>query len=60
MATQNIIEIEAPIHISNVMISSNDDKPVKLKVKIDKDGHKKLFYYYKGKEVIYRECKKKK
>lgn len=48
-----IVEMEMPIHISNVAFCSNDNKPVKVKVKIEKDK-KKLIYVDKGKEVVLR------
>jgi large subunit ribosomal protein L24 len=48
-----IIDIEKPIHISNVMIASKTDKPVRLKVKSSKEG-KKLVYMEDGKEVTHR------
>jgi len=53
-----IVEMEMPIHISNVAICSKDEKPIKLKVKSDK-GEKKLVYFEKGKQVVYRKLKTK-
>lgn len=54
-----IVEMEAPIHISNVSICNEEGKPVKIKVKYDKEGKKQLVYTSAGKEVIYRDLKKK-
>lgn len=53
----SIIDIECPIHISNVMLCVND-KPQKLKVKINSDHSKSLIYRDGGKEVVYRDIKK--
>jgi len=51
-----IVEMEMPVHISNVAMCSSDDKPIKVKVKIQK-GEKKLIYLDKGKEVVLRKIK---
>jgi large subunit ribosomal protein L24 len=48
-----ILEMEMPIHISNVAFCNSKDKPVKVKVKVEKDG-KKLVYMDEGKEVVLR------
>ena len=53
-----IIEIEMPVHISNIAYCSADDKPVKVKVKNEND-EKKLIYFDKDKEVILRVIKAK-
>lgn len=55
-----IVEMEGPIHISNTSFCNNDGKPVKVKVKIGKDGAKQLIYKDGDKEVVYRDVKKKK
>ena len=55
-----IVEMEGPIHISNVSYCNRDGKPVKLRVKTGKDGEKKLVYMDGDKEVVYRDLKKKK
>ncbi len=54
-ARSNILEIECPIHISNVCLCTEDGKPVKLKVKLDKDGNKQLYYTLEGKEIVHRK-----
>ncbi len=54
----SIIDIEKPIHVSNVQICDDADKPVKLKVKYDDKGDKAFFYVKDGKEVVYRSVKK--
>jgi len=48
-----IIEMEMPIHISNVAFCTSDDKPIRVKVKKDKDVYQ-LYYIEDGKEVILR------
>ncbi len=55
-----IVEMESPIHISNISICDEEGKPVKIKAKSSKDGSKKLIYMEAGKEVLYRDLKKKK
>ena len=53
-----ILDIEVPIHISNVrLLSESKKKPVKLRVKEDKKG-KHLYYREEEKEVIYRTLRK--
>ena len=54
-----IVEMEAPMHISNISICNADGKPVKLKVKIGKGDIKQLVYSDAGKEAVYRDIKKK-
>jgi large subunit ribosomal protein L24 len=49
-----IIEIEKPIHISNVSICDEDLKPVKIKVRTNSKGEKELFFINKDKEVLHR------
>ena len=48
-----ILEMEMPIHISNVAFCNSNDEPVKVKVKVEKDS-KKLVYMDNGKEVVLR------
>lgn len=55
---QNILEMEMPIHISNVSLCDKDGKAVKAKVRTDKHGAKELFYIDGGKEVALRQVKK--
>lgn len=51
-----IIELEKPIHISNVRVCV-DDKPVKLKVRTNDDGQRELYYLEGGQAVTYRSIK---
>lgn len=55
-----IVEMETPMHISNVSPCNAEGKPIKVKAKIGKDGSKQLVYMQAGKEIIYRDVKKKK
>ena len=52
-----IIDIECPIHISNVK-PFVDGKAVKLRARFNKEGNKELFYLDDKKEVLYRSTKK--
>ncbi|MFA6118378.1 MAG: 50S ribosomal protein L24 [Parachlamydiales bacterium] len=53
-----IVEMEMPIHISNVAFCTSDDKPIKAKIKLEKE-EKKLIYFDNGKEVVLRTVKQK-
>lgn len=53
-----IIEMEVPIHISNVALCTADGKPVKVKVRQSKTGTKELFYREGDKEVSLRQLSK--
>lgn len=53
-----IIEIETPIHVSNVSLCNKENQPVKVKVRFAADGAKELFYLEQGKEVKFRQVKK--
>jgi large subunit ribosomal protein L24 len=57
-ASAEILEMEMPFHISNVSLCNSEGKPIKLKVKQEKDGNKGLFYIENGKEVLHRQLKK--
>lgn len=46
-----IIEIEVPIHISNVSLCDEEEKPIKVLVRKNDKGVKELFYL-KGKEEV--------
>lgn len=54
----DIIDIEIPIHISNVALCTKDGEKIKLKTKVQKDGTKELVYQSSGKEVVYRKVRK--
>ena len=53
-----IIEMEMPIHISNIALCNDAGKPVKVKIRIDKNGAKELFYLDGSKEVTLRQVSK--
>lgn len=52
-----IVEMEMPIHISNISICSEGGKAVRLHISGSKDD-KKLVYKENGQEVVYRTVKK--
>lgn len=54
-----IIDIERPIHISNVSLCV-DGKPVKLKARFNEDGSKQLYYRADNQDHNYRPVKKNK
>lgn len=54
-----IIEIERPIHISNVMMCAENDKFVKVRAKYDENGNKMLYYKDGENEVTLRAVKDK-
>lgn len=53
-----IIEVEGPIHGSNLKICGEGDKPVKLKVSQDRQGKRQLVYKTGDQEQVYRSIKK--
>src|SRR3990167_5667534 len=52
-----IVEMEVPIHISNVCISDKEGKRLKVSVKHG-NGQRDLVYKTGGKEAVYRSVKK--
>ncbi len=54
-----IIDIECPIHVSNVMPSVNGTG-VKLRARFNKAGEKELYYVENDKAVLFRAVKKSK
>ncbi|HSX03109.1 MAG TPA: 50S ribosomal protein L24 [Rhabdochlamydiaceae bacterium] len=55
---KGIIEVEMPIHASNLAICSDDGKRLKLKVKFTSKDKKQLVYMDKDKEMVYRDLQK--
>ena len=55
-----IIEIEKPINLSNLMVCSSTDQPLKLKMKVTGDQQKELVYKTGGSEVVYRNVRNQK
>lgn len=58
MQQGGIIELEKPIHISNLKVCADEEKPVKLKVKVNENNERQLYYRDGDKDVIYRSVKK--
>lgn len=52
-----IIELEKSIHVSNLKVCTSDDKPIKLKVRQEKDGNRTLYYKEGDQEIVYRSVK---
>ena len=53
-----IVEIERPIHVSNLMVCVQDDKAVKLKTRANSNGERELYYREGNQEIVYRSLKK--
>lgn len=53
-----ILELEKPIHVSNLKVCTADEKPVKLKVRGTKKGERELVYHEEGRAVLHRSLKK--
>ncbi len=52
------VDIEAPIHISNVRLCDESGKPIRLKCTYNKETSNRELYYMKGAErVMYRSIK---
>lgn len=54
-----IIEMEMPIHISNVRVCIGEDKPVKLRSRTNENQQKELYYADDTQQVVYRVIGKK-
>ncbi len=53
-----IVEMEVPIHISNVCLCDKEGKRLKVSVKQEKNGKRELVYKAGAKEHVYRSVKK--
>lgn len=53
-----IVQIEKPIHISNLKPCTNEGNPVKLHVRTATNGEKELYYTEGDQTVVYRSLKK--
>ena len=53
-----ILELEMPIHISNLKPCTPEGEPVKLRTKVETDGSRSLIYQNGQEEVVYRQLKK--
>lgn len=52
-----IVEIESPIHVSNLKVCTSEGKPIKLKVRLDENGKRELYYMDGDQAVTYRSVK---
>jgi large subunit ribosomal protein L24 len=53
-----IVEIERPIHISNLKVCVEGETAAKLKVRSNEQGHRQFVYNKGDQEVVYRSVKK--
>jgi large subunit ribosomal protein L24 len=53
-----IVEMEMPIHISNVALTNKEGERISLRMKQPRKGERELVYQSGGKEVVYRSIKK--
>ncbi len=53
-----ILEMEMPLAICKVAICNAEGRPVKVKVRLDDQGAKQLYYIEGSKEVALRQVKK--
>jgi len=58
MPEGGIIQIEKPLHISNLKVCVDGDKGVKLKIRAGSNGERELYYVDGENEVTYRSLKK--
>lgn len=50
-----IVDVERPIHISNVAPCDEEGKGVKLKVRMNESGEREFFYMKDGQPVLWRK-----
>ena len=53
-----IIDLEKPIHVSNLKVCLDDGQPINLKVRKNDKGERELHYKQGDKNVVYRSLKK--
>jgi large subunit ribosomal protein L24 len=53
-----VVEMEVPIHISNVAVCTKEGQRLKLRVKESKSGQRELVFGKGAKEAVYRSVKK--
>jgi len=53
-----IVEIERPIHVSNLKVCVEGDTSARLKVRTNKEGDRELVYKQDDQEMVYRSVKK--
>lgn len=57
-ASSRILELEMPVHISNVVLCDAEGKKIRVKPRATAGGGKELFHVDGGKEMAYRQLKK--
>ena len=53
-----IVEMEVPLHVSNVALCTKDGEKIKLRVRISKDGARELVFKKGDADVLYRSVRK--
>ena len=53
-----LVDVERPIHLSNLVVCSPTNKPVKLRKKVNKSGEKELYFKEGNKDILHRNMKK--
>jgi large subunit ribosomal protein L24 len=53
-----IVEMEVPIHISNVAVTTKEGEKIHLRVKESPNKERTLVFQSGGKEIVYRSMKK--
>jgi large subunit ribosomal protein L24 len=53
-----IVEMEVPIHVSNVVLCDSKGTVLKVRVRQEKDGQRELVYKAGAKDAVYRAVKK--
>ncbi|HEX2583157.1 MAG TPA: 50S ribosomal protein L24 [Chlamydiales bacterium] len=53
-----IVEMEVPIHISNVAVTTKEGQKIRLRTKRSESGERQLVFQSGGKETVYRSMKK--
>lgn len=54
------IEMERPIHVSNVRPCDNEGRPLKLKVRMNDQGERELYHLTDDQPVVWRSIKRSK
>jgi large subunit ribosomal protein L24 len=52
------IEFERPLHVSNVCPCDDEEKPLKLKVRMDGEGKRELYYLKDNQPIVWRSVKR--
>ena len=52
-----IVEIERPIHISNLKVCDESGNKLKLKTQLNDQGNRQFVYEKNGQEIVYRSVK---